>query len=688
MKKILGTIYDMTKAKMTKYIGEAKAYYKGLRFIGLSADCWTSRVGQGFIGIEISFIFLDKSTGNFVMISMCLACVYLPGSHNAVNLAAKIDEVLAAFGLSALFVIIYVSDSGGGIPAAAKVMGVKRRGCLLHTADTVTGRTVGEKGAHAVGSSRHEVKMLMDRVRGQAKVFVNATQKMEAYIASSLALKSDMEALALITGGAAPEMNPKKLAMPGATRMWSWTSLIESSFLQSSFLVQYFLDNPHERALNSIDHNEVKHLASILPVIKDIQRWSEGDNYVTSTGAWLVPQDLKAYFRQDQIGVVQSALAPGVATAMFVSSLPRLSCLVVRHLREEMTKYFPENPTDEELLAAFLDPRLKRHPLVRARMNKARTLLESRLEFALLDAFEDNEEAPATADAGAGEPGVSLLSNAQPAFAAFDPMRRFSSSAEHSGAHAAAAPHLPLFAPAVPECKTAEEKTRELAVATVAAWVSSPDVYAPVMGAGSSAFNLLDFYEKLELGRTIPAVAVGALQLVGRASFGWKASAAGPERIFSHAGLTCSALKNRYSVKMLEIMVFLKKNAKFMPSVEEVVFEMKRKKRAAKDAKRAAAKAAKAAKAEAAKAASSSSSASAGTSGGGWADADMAVDAEGDETDDEADLPDFDSSPSLSDGDVESLLSSIADSRSEVSNAEEEKDFLSFLNELERVESD
>ena len=249
-------------------------------------------------------------------------------------------------------------------------------------------------------------------------------------------------------------------------------------------------------------------------------------------------------------------------------------------------------------------------------------------------------------------------------------MRRFSSSAEPSAVHAAAAPllppRLPLFAPAGPVVrKTAQEKTRELAVATVAAWVSSPDINAPVMGAGSSAFNLLGFYDNLKLGQAIPAVAVGALQRVGRASFGWKASAAGPEKIFSHAGLTCSALKNRYSVEMLEIMVFLKKNAKFMPSVEEVVFEMKRKKQAAKDAKRAAAKAAKAAKA-----ASSSSSSSAGASGGGWADADMAEDAEGDETDDEADLPDFDSSPSLSDGDVASLLSSIADYRSDVSNAE------------------
>jgi hypothetical protein len=57
-----------------------------------------------------------------------------------------------------------------------------------------------------------------------------------------------------------------------------------------------------------------------------------------------------------------------------------------------------------------------------------------------------------------------------------------------------------------------------------------------------------------------------------RASFGWKAWTAGPEKKISHAGLTCPALKNRYSVEMLAIMVFLKKNADSMPSMEEVVF--------------------------------------------------------------------------------------------------------------------
>jgi hypothetical protein len=65
----------------------------------------------------------------------------------------------------------------------------------------------------------------------------------------------------------------------------------------------------------------------------------------------------------------------------------------------------------------------------------------------------------------------------------------------------------------------------------------------------------------------------------------------------------------------------------------------------------------------------------------------VAEDVENDETDDEEDLPDFDSSSSLSDSDVASLLTSIADFRSDVSNAEEESDFLNFLTELERVDS-
>lgn len=51
------------------------------------------------------------------------------------------------------------------------------------------------------------------------------------------------------------------------------------------------------------------------------------------------------------------------------------------------------------------------------------------------------------------------------------------------------------------------------------------------------------------------------------------ASAAGPERIFRIAGLIGNALRSRLSTEMIRILVFLRKNKDFMPSVEEVVDE-------------------------------------------------------------------------------------------------------------------
>jgi hypothetical protein len=47
-------------------IDSAKSFFKGVPFIGLSADCWTSRVGKGFIGIKISFVFIDLKMGDFL----------------------------------------------------------------------------------------------------------------------------------------------------------------------------------------------------------------------------------------------------------------------------------------------------------------------------------------------------------------------------------------------------------------------------------------------------------------------------------------------------------------------------------------------------------------------------------------------------------------------------------------------
>ena len=140
----------------------------------------------------------------------------------------------------------------------------------------------------------------------------------------------------------------------------------------------------------------------------------------------------------------------------------------------------------------------------------------------------------------------------------------------------AAIPQTPQpAAAAVTVPKSAEQKAREEAKATVDAWALTPGVDMPFMGAGSSGFDLLGFWDSVDLG----AGTEGA-KAVACASFGWKASADGPERIFSSAKLWSTALKNRYSVWMVELMVFLKKNKAFLPTTAEAVAEVARRKKA------------------------------------------------------------------------------------------------------------
>jgi hypothetical protein len=72
------------------------------------------------VTIEITFIFWNETNRKFGIHVMCLGCIYLSGSHDAPTIAKLIRGVFAAYGLQISDVRVYVSDSGGGIPAAVK----------------------------------------------------------------------------------------------------------------------------------------------------------------------------------------------------------------------------------------------------------------------------------------------------------------------------------------------------------------------------------------------------------------------------------------------------------------------------------------------------------------------------------------------------------------------------------------
>ena len=49
---IVDVIVELTEDKMRITIASAQTYNAGLKFIGLTADCWTSRTMHGFVTIE------------------------------------------------------------------------------------------------------------------------------------------------------------------------------------------------------------------------------------------------------------------------------------------------------------------------------------------------------------------------------------------------------------------------------------------------------------------------------------------------------------------------------------------------------------------------------------------------------------------------------------------------------------
>ena len=255
-----------------------------------------------------------------------------------------------------------------------------------------------------------------------------------------------------------------------------------------------------------------------------------------------------------------------------------------------------------------------------------------------------------------------------------------------NGGTAAASPASAAL-PAL-EWKSKETKAKELAEKAIAAWDTLPAAPFYFFGPGSGDFNLQECYDALDLGENVGKQATDAFKVAAATSLHrYTASAGGPERLFSRAGLTCTALRNRLSTWTIELIVFLNKNQDFMPSVEEVVLEIQRLAETKKVASRAARAASKSMAKEAAAASSSSSSSSSSS-----AVPDMGEDLE-DEDDDtnegdsNGDFPDKDP-VGLSDSDVEGILDGIADFRGSPVDWDYGEDgndsFAAFIDELER----
>ena len=226
---------------------------------------------HGFVTIECTFIFFDLRLNKFVFCRMTLGCIYLPGSHDGPAIADLLRKVFEKFGIKVDNIRVYVSDSGGGIPAAAKHLGILRDACGLHSLDTAVGHALGLKGKHQSPRVK-SINQLVKAVSAQANVFKNATQRRAEYLKVGEELRA---AMANNREGEARSLRrPMIVQLPGATRMWSTATTYRLTAQNDIFIDAYFAaeDPLNPNRLPPMARNEVGFSASMLESVAYVQK--------------------------------------------------------------------------------------------------------------------------------------------------------------------------------------------------------------------------------------------------------------------------------------------------------------------------------------------------------------------------------------------------------------------------------
>lgn len=314
-------------------IKTAVEWFKGVAFMHVSFDAWTSRMGFPFLGLCLTFLTPWNLTRSLVSdpwageprFSIATKLIYLTGRHKGENIAVKVAERLAEYTVpmkritlhadqydevtdASAWVASAVTDSGGGVPAACRRLGLEHGKCNLHGLDTVLLWMFG-LGQKTCPPELRPINELMKKVFALAAHFhkgdcVQRVAKHKKIQESLVSLKAAMNVLgsglwdADVQAEAARDdnstnefldpmvENPEefhgmerviKHVVHGKTRCWSTVDSAASIFELRLANNQYFDEFVDESHMN-LTPSEYKDLQCMLGVafeITDVERYVE-----------------------------------------------------------------------------------------------------------------------------------------------------------------------------------------------------------------------------------------------------------------------------------------------------------------------------------------------------------------------------------------------------------------------------
>lgn len=98
------------------------------QFVALTQDAWTSSAVLAFLSLTVHYM-----DAQFKLHSLPLECSPFPGSHTAVAIAAKTEEMLSRAGISPAYVSAVVADNAANQVAAGALADFDSVACAPHT---------------------------------------------------------------------------------------------------------------------------------------------------------------------------------------------------------------------------------------------------------------------------------------------------------------------------------------------------------------------------------------------------------------------------------------------------------------------------------------------------------------------------------------------------------------------------
>ena len=128
IKKIIFSAYNFTLPTLIEKIKvDAKS-------ISLTTDMWTSRSGQGYIGVTCSYI-----DSKFNLHEITLTVNYVRYPHTAQHIAESLEEIFEKWKLREK-VFTITTDNAANMKKAISNMNVEWQGCSAHTLQLIIGK--------------------------------------------------------------------------------------------------------------------------------------------------------------------------------------------------------------------------------------------------------------------------------------------------------------------------------------------------------------------------------------------------------------------------------------------------------------------------------------------------------------------------------------------------------------------